>query len=186
MRTGFRLRITALGILGWAALSSAVSAQPTTVRVLQDVRLLEGNDCAYFQIEFNFPVQYISHFPPDAGDELRIQINPIIVNPRDRCDLLINPEERCNCLLNPQDRSDCLLNPRDRSPLLQREALSPPEGGDLGLLSIIYDGELSAGPVLTLQFRRPLSYSVGQGHDFRSVLVGIPGPDRTTPCLPLR
>jgi hypothetical protein len=156
MRTGFRLRIVALGILGWAALSSAVSAQPTTVRVLQDVRLLEGNDCTYFQIEFNFPVQYISHFPPNAGDELRIEINPIIVNPQ------------------------------DRSALLLREALSPPENGDLGLLSIIFDGELSSGPVLTLQFRRPLSYSVGQGHDFRSVLVGIPGPDRTTPCLPLR
>ena len=156
MRTRFRLRIAALGILDWAALSSAVLAQPTTVRVLQDVRLLEGNDCTYFQIEFNFPVQYINHFPPDAGDELRIEINPIIVNPQ------------------------------DRSALLLREALSPPENGDLGLLSIIYDGELSAGPVLTLQFRRPLSYSVGQGHDFRSVLVGIPGPDRTTPCLPLR
>ena len=156
MRTRFRLRIAALGILGWAALSSAVLAQPTTVRVLQDVRLLEGNDCTYFQIEFNFPVQYINHFPPDAGDELRIEINPIIVNPQ------------------------------DRSALLLREALSPPENGDLGLLSIIYDGQLSSGPVLTLQFRRPLSYSVGQGRDFRSVLVGIPGPDRTTPCLPLR
>ena len=156
MHTGFRLRIAALGILGWVALSSAVSAQPTTVRVLQNARLLEGNDCTYFQIEFNFPVQYINHFPPNAGDELRIQINPIIVNPQ------------------------------DRSALLLREALSPPENGDLGLLSIIYDGQLSSGPVLTLQFRRPLSYSVGQGHDFRSVLVGIPGPDRTTPCLPLR
>lgn len=156
MRTGIRLRTAALGIFVWAALSSTVSAQPTTVRVLQDVRLLEGNGCTYFQIEFNFPVQYINHFPPNAGDELRIQINPIIVNPQ------------------------------DRSALLLREALSPPENGDLGLLSIIYDGQLSSGPVLTLQFRRPLSYSVGQGHDFRSVLVGIPGPDRATPCLPLR
>lgn len=156
MRTTIRLRNAALGVLGWAALSSVVSAQPTTDRVLTDARLLQGNDCTYIQIEFNFPVQYINHFPPNAGDELRIQINPIIVNPQ------------------------------DRSALLLREALSPPENGDLGLLSIIYDGQLSSGPVLTLQFRRPLSYSVGQGHDFRSVLVGIPGPDRTTPCLPLR
>ena len=156
MRTGFRLRIAALGILAWAALATAVLAQPTTYRVLKDIRLLEGNDCTYFQIEFNFPVQYINHFPPSAGDELRIQINPIVVNPQ------------------------------DRSALLAREALSPPESGDLGLLTIIYDGDLASGPVLTLQFRRPLSYSVGQGHDFRSVLVGIPGPDRTTPCLPLR
>jgi len=156
MCTGLRLRIAALGILGWAALSSGVSAQPTTDRILTDVRLLQGNDCSYFQIDFNFPVQYINHFPPNAGDELRIQINPIIVNSE------------------------------DRSALLQREALSPPENGDLGLLSIIYDGELASGPVVTLQFRRPLSYSVGQGRDFRSVLVGIPGPDRTTACLPLR
>ncbi len=155
MRTGFSLRIAALSILGWAALSTDVPAQPTTDRVLTDVRVLEGNDCTYFQIEFNFPVQYVNHFPPDAGDELRIQVNPIIVNLQDRAALLL------------------------------REALSPPESGDLGLLSIIYDGELSSGPVLTLQFRRPLSYSVGQGRDFRSVLVGIPGPDRTTPCLPL-
>jgi hypothetical protein len=155
MHTGFRLRNTALGILVWIVLSSTASAQPTRDRVLKDIRVLEGNDCTYFQIEFNFPVQYINHFPPKAGDEVRIQINPIIVNPQDRTALLL------------------------------REALSPPESGDLGLLTIIYDGDLSSGPVLTLQFRRPLSYSVGQGHDFRSVLVGIPGPDRTTPCLPL-
>ncbi len=155
MRTGFSLRIAALSILGWAALSTDVPAQPTTDRVLTDVRVLEGNDCTYFQIEFNFPVQYVNHFPPDAGDELRIQVNPIIVNLQDRAALLL------------------------------REALSPPESGDLGLLSIIYDGDLGSGPVLTLQFRRPLSYSVGQGRDFRSVLVGIPGPDKTTPCLPL-
>ena len=155
MRTRFRLRIAALGILGWAALSSAVLAQPTTVRVLQDVRLLEGNDCTYFQIEFNFPVQYINHFPPNAGDELRIHVNPIISNVQNRAALLL------------------------------REALTPPRDDDLGLLTLIYDGELSSGPIVMLQFRRPLSYSVGQGHDFRSVLVGIPGPDRTTPCLPL-
>jgi len=155
MRTGIRFRNAALGVLGWAALSGIVSAQPTTDRVLSDARLLEGNDCTYIQIEFNFPVQYINHFPPKAGDELRIQINPIIGNVQNRAALLL------------------------------REALSPPRSDDLGLLSIIYDGELSSGPVVTLQFRRPLSYSVGQGHDFRSVLVGIPGPDRTSPCLPL-
>ena len=155
MRTGIRLRNAALGVLGWVALSSVVSAQPTTVRVLKDARLLEGNDCNYIQIEFNFPVQYINHFPPNAGDELRIQINPIIGNVQERAALLL------------------------------REALTPPRDDDLGLLNIIYDGELSSGPIVTLRFRRPLSYSVGQGHDFRSVLVGIPGPDRTTPCLPL-
>jgi len=157
MNTGFRVRMIALGlgVIGLVALSSIVLAQPSTYRVLNDVRMLEGNDCEYIQVEFNFPVQYISHFPPNAGDELRIQINPIIVSSQ------------------------------DRGALLLREALSPPDSGDLGLLSIIYDGELSSGPVLMLQFRRPLSYSVGQGRDFRSVLVGIPGPDRTTPCLPL-
>ena len=117
--------------------------------------MLEGNDCTYIQIEFNFPVQYINHFPPKAGEELRIQVNPIVTNVQERAALLL------------------------------REALGPPRDADVGLLSIIYDGDLSSGPVLTLQFRRPLSYSVGQGRDFRSVLVGIPGPDRTTPCLPL-
>ena len=155
MRAGFRFRSVVPLCLLWALLAGAVCAQPTTERVLSNARVLEGNDCTYFEIEFNFPVQYINHFPPDAGDELRIQINPIIVNPDNRAALLL------------------------------REALSPPDSGDLGLLTIIYDGELASGPVLTLQFRRPLSYTVGQGRDFRSVLVGIPGPDRTTPCLPL-
>ena len=155
MRTGIKLRNAALGVLGWVALSSVVFAQPTTIRVLKDARLLEGNDCTYIQIEFNFPVQYINHFPPNAGDELRIHVKPII------------------------------RNVQDRAALLLREALTPPRDDDLGLLTLIYDGELSSGPIVMLQFRRPLSYSVGQGHDFRSVLVGIPGPDRTTPCLPL-
>ncbi|MDX2315328.1 MAG: hypothetical protein QNL90_14765 [Gammaproteobacteria bacterium] len=155
MHTALRLRIATFAFLVWIALSVEVSAQPTTYRVLKDAILLEGNDCTYIQIEFNFPVQYINHFPPKAGEELRIQVNPIITNVEERAALLL------------------------------REALSPPRDADVGLLSIIYDGDLSSGPVLTLQFRRPLSYSVGQGRDFRSVLVGIPGPDRTTPCLPL-
>ncbi len=155
MRIGFRISDAALAILGWLAVTSAVLAQPTTDRVLRYARLLEGNDCTYIQIQFNFPVQYTSHFPPHAGDELRIDVNPIVAGVQERAALLL------------------------------REAVSPPPSDDLGLQSIIYDGELGSGPVVTLHFRRPLSYSVGQGHDFRSILVGIPGPDRTTPCLPL-
>ena len=72
----------------------------------------------------------------------------------------------------------------DREGLLLREAVSPPDDFDLGILVIVYDGELSSGPVLTLVFRRPLSYDVSQGRDFRSIVVGVPGPERAEPCVP--
>jgi hypothetical protein len=147
------VRAAIVAVLGWLILSTAVLAQPTTDRVLSGADVREQVGCTFIRVEFNFPVQYISHFPPAAGDELRIQINPIVVNPS------------------------------DREALLLREAVSPPGDADLGILAIVYDGELSSGPVLTMIFRRPLSYDVGQGRDFRSIVIGVPGPDRAEPCV---
>jgi hypothetical protein len=154
MRAASMPRLAALAFVGWIAVAPAVSGQPVTERVLRDADMLEEDGCDVIQVAFQFPVQYISHFPPDAGDELLIQVKPIIVNQSDRAALLL------------------------------REAVRPPRDDELGVLSIVYDGQLASGPTLTLVFRRPLSYSVGQGRDFRSILIAIPGPDRATSCLP--
>lgn len=153
MDAAFLLRAAALCWMVSIAFVPAASGQPVADRVLQNADVIERDGCSIIRVEFNFPVQYISHFPPDAGDELIIQFRPIVTNTEQRESLLV------------------------------REAARPPGNNDLGILSIVYDGELSSGPVLTVEFRRPLSFSVGQGSDYRSLLIAVPGPDRTSPCL---
>jgi hypothetical protein len=48
---------------------------------------------------------------------------------------------------------------------------------------VVYDGEMAGGPYLILQFRKPVVFVVGQGRDFRSVVVTLPKPVQPD-CMP--
>ena len=129
------------------------TAQRVTGRVLTGTQLFEKEGCSFIRVQFSMPVNYTSHFPAEAGDELRIRVTP-----------------------TP-------LNTDDQIALLSREAVRPPFDVDVPITNISYEGDLREAPVLVIEFRRPLSYFVGQGTDFRSVLIGIPGPERASPCI---
>ena len=133
--------------------SPVTTAQPVTGRILTNAQVFEEEGCFFLRVQFSVPVRYTSHFPEAAGDQIRIMVNPFA------------------------------LTNDDQAARLSREAVRPPYDVDVPVTDISYEGDSPGGPVLLVQFRRPLSYSVGQGSDFRSILIGIPGPERVSPCI---
>lgn len=69
------LSTAAFVIIG--ALAPVPALAQSTDRVLSESTIHEGDNCAVVGISLNLPVQLISSFPADFGDELRIRIAPI-------------------------------------------------------------------------------------------------------------
>lgn len=129
-------------------------AQPGRDRLLNVVAIDEDTGCAVVTIEFNIPIRYVDHFPLKSGKELRIRLRALAVSPF------------------------------DRPALSRREAALPPPNEFAALTEVIYEGDIPVGPYLTLRFRRPVTYTVGQGADYRSLRVAIVGPEPAARCLP--
>ncbi|MFQ5478083.1 MAG: hypothetical protein ACE5E4_05660 [Candidatus Binatia bacterium] len=140
---------------GLVGMVSAVFAQPVGGRMLNDVEILSEGPCYVVRVGLNFPVRYITHAPLGKGKELRIQLEAIA------------------------------LSRVDRESRFKREAVTPHAHEHVPLRRVIYEGDIGAAPYLTLEFGRPVSFKVGQGSDFRSLFVAIPGPEATDPCLPV-
>ena len=58
-------------------MATPVRAEPVLDRALSGLRLITQPSCVVVKIEFNFRVRYVSHFPIDMGDELRVSIRPV-------------------------------------------------------------------------------------------------------------
>lgn len=144
----------AVGLLVITLAAWAASAQPGRDRVLGNVEIDEDSSCAVVRVGFNFPVRYVTHVPHGTGKELRIQLRPIA------------------------------FNPADQSALSRREAASPPGNTFAALTEVVYEGDINGGPYLTLLFRRKVAFSVGQGDDYRSLIIAVVGPEPSGPCRP--
>lgn len=148
------------GTLAGLLLTFNASAQSIRDHVLDDVYVKEKDGCVTIQVAFTFPVSYVNHFPFDKGDELRIQFEPIG------------------------------LGPAEREELFDRETLKPHRHKlKTPFIQVTYEGDIDEGFSLTLLFSEPVSYEVGQGPDFRSILISLqnqtPMPDGTScPHLP--
>ena len=88
----------------------------------------------------------------------------------------------------PQSESDELriqlqpitVDAMNKQDLSDREAFSPVYDATL-LNNVIYEGDMTGGPYLTLQFSAKTSYTVTQGTDFRSISVTFHPADVTCP-----
>jgi len=148
-------------VIGVFIIAQCASAQPTRDRILDDVHIIDKNGCYTIKIAFTFPVSYIRHFPFDKGKELQIQIEPIN------------------------------LGPLMQEAISSRESIKPPHHKKVPLNEVTFEGNAEGGPYLNLYFDKVVNYEVGQGTDFRSIMVAIrnkdpdPGPDAVTcPHLP--
>jgi hypothetical protein len=89
----------------------------------------------------------------------------------------------------PQNESDevriqlkpVTVGPMEIPDLASREAFSPVDDATL-LSNVIYEGDMTGGPYLTLQFSRRARYSVAQGTDFRSIRVSFHASGETCPA----
>ncbi len=124
--------------------------------ILNSVKITEEGECAVIRVEFGFPVRYISHFPYESGEDLRIQVKPIEV-PRG-----------------------------DKEAVFTRESYGPPPNDIASLSDVVYEGNVVGGPFLTLFFRRPVMFKVDKTIDHRSLIIGVHGPKVSKPCPPIR
>lgn len=67
-----------LGLLTGLPSTPPALAEPVTGQVLDKVTVLRQPECFGIVITFNFPLQYISHFPPERADLLRIRLKPTL------------------------------------------------------------------------------------------------------------
>jgi hypothetical protein len=129
----------------------SLQAQPPRNQVLDDIEILENPEAVELLVRFNFPVRYLSHFPPQTGTELLLRLQPI-------------------------DVAEV-----DRQSLAGREGISPPNPNLAGITNIIYAGDHVDGPVLVLRFLAEAHWQLEQGRDFRSVKIVIGSPFPSSP-----
>lgn len=84
MKTGTVTKIWIVAIVALLILTVELHAQPSRDKILSGVEVDEDTSCAIIKVEFNFPVRYVRHYPYEFGDELRIQLEPIVISPLDR------------------------------------------------------------------------------------------------------
>ncbi|MEQ1647665.1 MAG: hypothetical protein ABL901_00165 [Hyphomicrobiaceae bacterium] len=137
------------------ALTSMAAAEPVLDRALSGLRAANSKGCEIVKIDFNFRISYQSHFPVDQGSELRITIQPV-------------------------DRAQAAA-----FALLKREALRAPDNQPTSIASIEFEAAAQGGPVLRIQFKSPVSYRVGPGADFESMIVAIAGNTASPNCKPI-
>jgi tetratricopeptide (TPR) repeat protein len=58
----------------------AILAEPAAEPILSAVSISERDACSVISVDFNAQIQYLSHFPIESGDELRIVLKPIVQN----------------------------------------------------------------------------------------------------------
>ncbi len=128
-----------------AALLGVVLAQavPAANGLLEDVVVSRSAGRAIIEISFNCTMRYVTHFPQDSGDELRVKVSPV------------------------------RLCPGDELAVKGTDAEEPRDAELAELTEVIYEGDTPGGPFLTLYFRRAVAFEVSQGSDFRSIKVTV-------------
>lgn len=112
-------------------------------QVLSDVEFFDSSACQFLNVKFNFPTRVVAHYPFARGAELRIELDTLSIS-------------------------------RDASvDVHRRESLNPPQESEDVLSGITYEGNAVPKPYLRLTFRHIVDFKVGQGKDFRSVVVAI-------------
>ena len=94
--------------------------------VVNEANIEEQKGCMVIMVQFNFPVRYRRHFPKESSDAVRIQFEPISMSSSDREDLF--------------EREEVRFAPDDRVPLAE----------------VIFEGNITGGPFLTLTFLRSI------------------------------
>lgn len=145
---GAPARLIRRALVAWALLLAAApaSAQPVGGQILDRVAIRHEGECFHIAVVFTLPMRYVSHFPLKRGDEVRIEIRPVVTGSA------------------------------DRGALESREAAMPRVVDGLPLIDVVYEGDIPGGPFLRLHFDEVVDYRVRQGGDFRSIVIDVSPP----------
>jgi TolA-binding protein len=147
-----------MGLLGVPALAvmlhtGSTNAQPVIDQFVSNAELVTTKDCSLLRINFHARVRYTGHFPPDRGNQLRISLQLI-------------------------DRDS-----GDGGRIFRREGVRVDNAAAAGIQSVALDLDQSSGPVLQIEFLRPVSYQVVQSGSFESVAVAIAKTGSAAACV---
>jgi len=131
--------------LSWRLVAAALAFVPLCAisAVLDDVTVSKQDQGALIEISFSCTVRYMTHFPQETGDELRVRVKPLRA---------------------------CAGDP---FATLGRETMRPRNGDLAKLTEVTYEGDTAGGAYLTLYFSQPVEFSVRQGGDFRSITIEV-------------
>lgn len=147
MRNGLKTLATATAILLTAGLAHPdLRAQPVRDRILDEVYVTLDSGRPTVHVSLTFPFRYLSHFPQHSGDELRIRLKPVRV---------------------PISDQDALFG---------REGIRPDRADMVGLMEVLYEGDIAGGPYITFFFNGPVAYEVVPGTDYRHLTVTVESP----------
>lgn len=122
----------------------AASAQPAGNRAIEEAYVDRSGNCSRINVDFVFPVQYLSHFPSDRGDELQVQLRPLAVANTDIGALIFN------------------------------EPVRPSGDLSIEVIRFDYMSDrFPADPYLLLASPHEFSFRVEQGEDFRSLVLFV-------------
>ncbi len=140
MRKLSAITISTIAVIGVLVFTTHLLAARV---VVDDIRITQEQECYRVKVSFNFPVQYIKHFPYERGEDLRVQLSPI------------------------------LTGTEERAALFTYEKIQLPYDDTGDLIDVAYEGNVEGGPYLTFYFKEPVNFKVGQGKDIRSLLVAF-------------
>ncbi len=134
-----------LGVLSLAATLPVprTQAQPVIDQFVSGAAVTPAGHCSLLHVNFHWRVRYTGHFPQDHGNQLRISLQLV-------------------------DR-DAIVDQR----LSPREGIRVDNGAAAGIVSVSLALDQSIGPVLQIQFARPVAYQVVQSGSFEEITVAI-------------
>jgi hypothetical protein len=149
-----KINVLVLCLAVFSVLFMAGGAGAREFRIFDEVWLVQEQECKFIEVRFNVPMRYIKHFPFEEGEDLRIQLEPLIINPS------------------------------EESARFRREYPGS-VSSELGAIAdVVFEGDVDGGPFLSLYFHDPVSFKVGQGADFRSLVISVARPE-DSPCDPM-
>ncbi len=129
-----------------------VMAQPVIDEFVSSAQVTSTKDCSWLRINFHVRVRYAGHVPLDRGDELRIALQLI-------------------------DR-----DPGGQLRMIRREGVRVANSGQAGIRAVTLDLDQVGGPVLRIQFERPVAYQVAEVGNFESIVVAIANAGSAAKC----
>ena len=152
------MMVVMLGLLGFNSANAATVAktEKTTAAeasVLQGIQITEKEVAIELQVDFAQSLQYLRHFPPNAGEILQIQLQAPVERPKD-------------------DAADAATKASTPA-TAKRESMLPPGNDVVPLVNVTYEGDVPGGPFLTLRFRYAVEYTVSGGPGGMSVVVSV-------------
>lgn len=130
----------------------SVRAQPVIDQFISNTELNTLGDCSLLRVNFHVRVRQTGHFPQDRGTQLEIYLQLV--------DQLAGVDQR----------------------LTPREGMRIANPGPAAIQSAYLALDEARGPVLHIQFLRPVSYQVVQSGSFETVAVAIARKGLVSAC----